>query len=194
VHTLDRPLVIAITIIAFAFAYATEVKATPELEQSYPWIEVQQDHKNPLTETSWPKGEKVSCRCDILAMDYELCLKSIGREDCFKKVINDPPKQRPKITTEIPLQPSTLKVFTEALPCHPVNNWLEKIQGEYNMMPFAQGRAVVRSATTGNFDRPDMLMFVNPLTKKFMMLGLWSNGYACILASGEGFQGLLDSE
>ena len=158
-HTLDRPLVIAITIIAFAFAYATEANAITELEEAAPWIVVSTEKYNDLEDT-----------------------------------INVPPKKRPKITTEIPLQPSTLKVFTEALPCHPVNNWLEKIQGEYNMMPFAQGRSVVRSATTGNFDRPEMLMFVNPLTKKFMMLGLWSNGYACILASGEGFQGLLNSE
>tara|TARA_B110000046_G_scaffold185963_1_gene230845 strand:- start:5837 stop:6196 length:360 start_codon:yes stop_codon:yes gene_type:complete len=44
-----------------------------------------QAHEDPL-QIPWPKGEKVPCRCDILAMDYELCLKGIGREDCFKPV------------------------------------------------------------------------------------------------------------
>ena len=47
-HTLDRPLVIAITIIAFAFAYATEVKATPELEEAAPWIVVSTEKYNDL--------------------------------------------------------------------------------------------------------------------------------------------------
>ena len=45
---------------------------------------VQAQSTSPLHEPSWPTGEKVPCRCDILAMDYELCLKGIGKEECFK--------------------------------------------------------------------------------------------------------------
>ena len=44
-----------------------------------------QAHEDPL-EMPWPKGEKVPCRCDILAMPYDLCLKGIGAEECFKVV------------------------------------------------------------------------------------------------------------
>ena len=50
-----------------------------------------QAHEDPL-QMPWPKGEKVPCRCDILAMPYELCLKGIGAEECFKVV---EPKELP---------------------------------------------------------------------------------------------------
>ena len=53
---------------------------------------VQAQSTSPLHEPSWPKGEKVHCRCDILAMDYELCLKGIGREECFEPVVELEPK------------------------------------------------------------------------------------------------------
>jgi len=157
VQTLDKSLVITMTIIAFAFAYATQANAITELEEAAPWIVVSTDGYKDMEDT-----------------------------------MNVPQPSPPKIETEIPLQPPVLLIFPEALPCHPVNLWLEKIQDEYAMLPFAQGRAVVRNATTGAFDRPEMLMMVNPLTKKFMLLGLWDNGYACILASGENFKGLLN--
>ena len=182
-HSSDRILIILLTIFAFAFAYATEVKASPELEQSYPWIEVQQDHGNPLTEVPWPKGEKVPCRCDILAIDYELCLKGIGREDCFKvKEVEQP--QKPKESKPLG-QPV---IYPEVLACHPEGQYLEKMQEEFQLYPFAQGKGVVRNGQTYNFDRPDMFMLVNPLTKKYVMVGLWPNGYACLLASGEEFE------
>tara|TARA_B100000902_G_scaffold293392_1_gene279928 strand:+ start:213 stop:614 length:402 start_codon:yes stop_codon:yes gene_type:complete len=44
-----------------------------------------QAHEDPL-EIPWPKGEKVPCFCDNLAMPYDLCLKGIGAEECFKVV------------------------------------------------------------------------------------------------------------
>ena len=50
-----------------------------------------QAHEDPL-QVPWPDGEKVPCRCDILAMDYELCLKGIGREECFEPVVELEPK------------------------------------------------------------------------------------------------------
>ena len=50
-----------------------------------------QAHEDPL-QMPWPKGEKVPCRCDILAMPYELCLKGIGAEECFKVVEPKEPK------------------------------------------------------------------------------------------------------
>ena len=53
-------------------------------------------HEDPL-QMPWPKGEKVPCRCDILAMPYELCLKGIGREDCFKVVEPKEPQCSPHI-------------------------------------------------------------------------------------------------
>ena len=49
-------------------------------------------YESPLLERPWPEGTKVPCRCDILAMDYELCLKGIGREKCFKPIVNKEPK------------------------------------------------------------------------------------------------------
>ena len=55
-----------------------------------------QAHEDPL-QMPWPKGEKVPCRCDILAMPYELCLKGIGAEECFKVVEPKEPKCSPNI-------------------------------------------------------------------------------------------------
>lgn len=45
---------------------------------------VQAQNSHTVINEPWPTGEKVPCRCDILAMDYELCLKGIGKEECFK--------------------------------------------------------------------------------------------------------------
>ena len=53
-----------------------------------------QAHEDPL-QMPWPKGEKVPCRCDILAMPYELCLKGIGAEECFKVVEPKLPDPKP---------------------------------------------------------------------------------------------------
>jgi len=50
-----------------------------------------QAHEDPL-QVPWPDGEKVPCRCDILAIDYELCLKGIGRKECFEPVVELEPK------------------------------------------------------------------------------------------------------
>jgi hypothetical protein len=55
-----------------------------------------QAHEDPL-QVPWPKGEKVPCRCDILAMPYELCLKGIGAEECFKVKEVKEPKCSPHI-------------------------------------------------------------------------------------------------
>ena len=50
-----------------------------------------QAHEDPLQQP-WPKGEKVPCFCDNLGMPYDLCLKGIGAEECFKVV---EPKEPP---------------------------------------------------------------------------------------------------
>ena len=50
-----------------------------------------QAHEDPLQQP-WPKGEKVPCFCDNLAMPYDLCLKGIGAEECFKIVEPKEPK------------------------------------------------------------------------------------------------------
>ena len=55
-----------------------------------------QAHEDPL-QMPWPKGEKVPCRCDILAMPYELCLKGIGAEECFKVVEPKEPQCSPNV-------------------------------------------------------------------------------------------------
>lgn len=55
-----------------------------------------QAHEDPL-ELPWPKGEEVPCRCDILAMPYELCLKGIGAEECFEVVEPKEPKCSPNV-------------------------------------------------------------------------------------------------
>jgi len=55
-----------------------------------------QAHEDPL-EIPWPKGEKVPCFCDNLAMPYDLCLKGIGREKCFKPIVKKEPQCSPHI-------------------------------------------------------------------------------------------------
>lgn len=55
-----------------------------------------QAHEDPL-QIPWPKGEKVPCSCDNLAMPYDLCLKGIGREECFKVVEPEEPKCSPNV-------------------------------------------------------------------------------------------------
>ena len=220
----NKILVILLTIICFSLAFTTA-----------------QAHEEPLGNIPWPKGEKVPCRCDILAMPYELCLKGIGREECFKVkevkqpvkpkkkecsiyvvpgtvVLTDPPtfscfEEREKewrwkgnldtIQQEEGIKPTPKPeapqmppytgqplIYNEALPCHPVDIWLEKMQTEHQMYPFAQGKATVRSADNFEFTYPDMIMLVNPLLNKYMMLGVWPNGFACVLASGSDFQTL----
>ena len=220
--SLNRILVILLTIICFTLAFTSLVQA----------------HEDPL-QVPWPKGEKVPCRCDILAMPYELCLKGIGREECFKvKEVKQPVKPKEKQCSErvapgtmVLTNPPTYSceeqekewrwkgnldtliehqegikptpkpeapqmppytgqplIYNEALPCHPVDIWLEKMQTEHQMYPFAQGSATVRSANDFEFVKPHMIMLVNPLLKKFMMLGVWENGYACVLASGSNFE------
>ena len=194
-HSSDKFFIIILSILCLCFAYATEVKATPELEEAYPWIEVQQTTTG-IPEIPWPKGEKVPCRCDILSMPYELCLKGIGAEECFK--VKEVKEQEPKkLERDIPLQPEMPEytgqpiMYPEVLPCHPIDIWLERMQTEYQMYPFAQGKGVLRNGQTLEFARPDMVMLVNPLTNKYMMLGLWPNGWACVLASGSEFQRLV---
>ena len=199
-----------------------------------------QAHEDPLGQIPWPKGEKVPCRCDILAMPYDLCLKGIGAKECFKvKEVKEPvkPKKKECLKGWPPIEPSihwqdshaeysptsscykvskvsgeveeenvvpipetepeapTMPeyngnplIYNEALPCHPVDIWLEKMQNEFQLYPFAQGKAVVRSAHTFEFSHPEMIMLANPLLKRFMVLGIWPNGYACVLASGAEFE------
>lgn len=216
--SLNRILVILLTIICFTLAFTS----------------LSQAHEDPL-QIPWPKGEKVPCRCDILAMPYELCLKGIGREECFKvKEVKQPVKPKEKQCSErvapgtvvltdtptfscykvskvsseeenvIPIPIPETKpeapqtppyngqplIFNEALPCHPVDIWLEKMQTEHQMYPFAQGKATVRSAHNFEFVNPHMIMLVNPLLNKYMMLGVWENGFACVLASGSDFETL----
>lgn len=76
--SLNRILVILLTIICFSLAFTS----------------LSQAHEDPL-QIPWPKGEKVPCRCDILAIPYDLCLKGIGREECFKT-------EKPKQSSEKP--------------------------------------------------------------------------------------------
>ena len=223
--SLNRILVILLTIICFSLAFTTA-----------------QAHEDPLGNIPWPKGEKVPCRCDILAMPYELCLKGIGREECFKvKEVKHPvkPEKKECLKGWPPINPSIHwedkmseysstsscykvskvsseeenvipipepkpdsqpmpsyngqpLIFNEALPCHPVDIWLEKMQNEHSLYPFAQGKATVRSAHNFEFISTDMIMLVNPLLKKFMVLGVWPNGFACVLTSGSEFQTLVN--
>ena len=219
--SLNRILVILLTIICFSLAFTSLAQA----------------HEDPLGKIPWPKGEKVPCRCDILAMPYELCLKGIGAEECFKvKEVKQPkkkecskgwtpsepsihwqdkmsesptsscykvskvsdeegikpfPKPEPKPDSQpMPSYNGQPLIFNEALPCHPVDIWLEKMQTEHQMYPFAQGKATVRSAHNFEFVNPHMIMLVNPLLNKYMMLGVWENGFACVLASGSDFETL----
>jgi len=218
----NRILVILLSILCFSLAFTTA-----------------QAHEDPLGNIPWPKGEKVPCRCDILAMPYELCLKGIGREECFKvKEVKQPKKKEclkgwppvkpsihwedkmseysptsscyevskvsseeenvtpiPESKPEAPQMPpynGQPLIFNEALPCHPVDIWLEKMQNEHSLYPFAQGKATVRSAHNFEFISTDMIMLVNPLLKKFMVLGIWPNGFACVLSSGSEFQTLVN--
>lgn len=218
----NRILLVLLTIICFSLAFTS----------------LAQSHEDPLA-MPWPKGEKVPCRCDILAMPYELCLKGIGAEECFKvKEVKQPVKPEkkeclkgwPPVEPSIHWQDKMLEyspasscykvskvsdeeginpipkpeapqmpsyngqplIFNEALPCHPVDIWLEKMQNEHSLYPFAQGKATVRSAHNFEFISTDMIMLVNPLLKKFMVLGVWPNGFACVLTSGSEFQTLVN--
>jgi len=236
----NRILVVLLTIICFSLAYTSQVNAKDKN-----WAEILQeqlaDHpKDPLLQQPWPKGEKVPCRCDILAMPYELCLKGIGREECFKvKEVKQPvtPEKKECLKGWPPIEPSIHwqdkmseysstsscykvskvsseeenvipipipetkpeapqmppyngqpLIYNEALPCHPVDIWLEKMQNEFQLYPFAQGKATVRSADNFEFTYPEMIMLANPLLKRFMMIGVWPNDYACVLASGTEFE------
>ena len=222
--SLNRILVILLTIICFSLAFTSLAQA----------------HEDPLGKIPWPKGEKVPCRCDILAMPYELCLKGIGAKECFKvKEVKKPvtPEKKECLKGWPPVEPSihwqdkmseysptsscykvskvsseeenvipipipetkpeapqmppyngNPVIYNEALPCHPVDIWLEKMQNEFQLYPFAQGKATVRSAHNFEFTYPEMIMLANPLLKRFMMLGVWENGYACVLASGTEFE------
>ena len=226
---LTNRILILISIAFFCVAYASETIA----------------HEAPL-QMPWPKGEKVPCRCDILAMPYDLCLKGIGAKECFKvKEVKQPvkPKKKECLKGWPPIEPSIHwqdkmseysstsscyevskvsgeveeenvipiptpetepeapqmppyngqpLIYNEALPCHPVDTWLEKMQNEFQLYPFAQGKAAVRSAHDFTFSHPEMIMLANPLLKRFMMLGIWPNGYACVLASGTEFQTLVN--
>jgi len=215
----DKKLFIGMgVVLLLCLAYASEIRA----------------HEDPLGKIPWPKGEKVPCRCDILAMPYELCLKGIGAKECFKvKEVKQPVKPEkkkcskletpgaglhwqdtltfsceenifnkvseeeenvipiPETEPEAPQMPpynGQPLIYNEALPCHPVDIWLEKMQNEFQLYPFAQGKATVRSAHNFEFTYPEMIMLANPLLKRFMMLGVWENGYACVLASGTEFE------
>ena len=76
-------------IIAIAIMWATNIKA----------------HEDPL-QLPWPKGEKVACFCDNLAIPYDLCLKGIGAEKCFKvKEVKQPVKPKKKECL-LPMEPS----------------------------------------------------------------------------------------
>ena len=184
---------------------------------------VAQAHEDPL-EMPWPKGEKVPCRCDILAMPYELCLKGIGAEECFKVVKEEgksKKKQCPnikangrelhwqdnvndfatsscafKVSEEEEADPSVPGmsnpvIYPVVIPCHELGTWLENMQNDFQLYPFAQGNAVVRHGQTFEFAKPEMLMMVNHLNKNYAMLGVFPNGYACLLASGDGFEMLV---
>ena len=212
-HSANRILLVLITIFYSSLASAF----------------VAQAHEDPL-EIPWPEGTKVPCRCDILAMPYELCLKGIGAEECFKKVkqpakskkkqcsnfvapgtmvLTNPPtysceelkvsgEEVENVTpeeekTEEPKSPgmSNPVIYPVVIPCHELGAWLENMQNDFLLYPFAQGKAIVRHGQTYEFAKPDMLMMVNPLTNNVAMLGVWPNGYACLLASGDGFEMLV---
>jgi len=72
--------------------------------------------KNPLADNPYPEGNKVPCMCDNLAIDYELCLKGIGREQCFKKEAPKQSSEAPKYTLPEVVNPKNFKLnrVTEA--------------------------------------------------------------------------------
>ena len=74
-----------------------------------------------LPEPSWPEGVKVPCRCDILAIPYDLCLKGIGREECFKK-------EKPKQSSEAPkvILPEVVDPKNFVFKREPKNHWEDK--------------------------------------------------------------------
>ena len=74
-----------------------------------------QAHENPLTEVPWPNGEKVACKCDNLAIDYELCLKGIGREDCFKV-------EQPKCSDRV-ADGTVVQTFPPTFSCKDLDIW-----------------------------------------------------------------------
>jgi len=78
-------------------------------------IKLPQAKEDPL-ELPWPEGKKVPCRCDILAMPYDLCLKGIGREECFKKEGQKQSSEAPKVTLPEVVDPKNFqfKRVTEA--------------------------------------------------------------------------------
>ena len=77
-------------------------------------------HEDPL-QMPWPKGEKVPCRCDILAIPYDLCLKGIGREECFKKEKPKQSSEAPKVTLPKVVDPKNFVFKRE-----PKNHWEDK--------------------------------------------------------------------
>jgi len=175
------------SIIGIAILWATTIKA----------------HENPLGEIPWPEGEKVPCMCENLAIDYELCLKTIGAEECFKKVDHETPnplspsplpdpKRIPNVPEmeegdPLPEWPNVV-IFQEVLPCHDANTFITRMQNELGMQAFAQGTATVRNGQNFEFSAPDMVMLVNIKTGDYMMMGIWPNGLGCVLAGGKNFK------
>lgn len=96
-----------------------------------------------LPEPSWPKGVKVPCRCDILAIPYDLCLKGIGREECFKTEKPKQSSEKPKYNIPknhwdpmIPKQSSQAPKYTLPKVVDPKNFKLERVAEAPKTVPF----------------------------------------------------------
>lgn len=66
--------------------------------------------KGLLDDEPYPEGNKVPCMCDNLAIDYELCLKGIGREECFKKEGQKQSTEAPRYTLPEVVDPKNFKL------------------------------------------------------------------------------------
>ena len=215
--SVERKAIIFSIVILVAILFSIPISAETQSEDQN-WAETLQQRLNTKEWLEpWPEGEKVPCRCDILAIDYELCLRGIGREECFKKVkqptkkqcsdnvkpgtvvLTDPPTYNcsdliKKISAEeeAPADPEQIPggviMFNEVLPCHDANTFIMKMQTELDMKPFAQGVATVRNAKTMEFFTPKMVMLVNMENGHYLMLGVWPNGLGCVLSGGSQFE------
>ncbi len=165
-----------VILIAILFSIPINAETQPEDQN---WAETLQEQLDEIA--PWPEGKKIPCMCDNLAMPYDLCLRGIGRDECFVKEVKEPENK----TQEIP--PGII-LFNEALPCHNANAFIMRMQNELGMQPFAQGTATVRNADSLEFMAPKMVMLVNMETGTYMMLGVWPNGLGCVLAGGKNFE------
>mgnify|MGYP003644257395 FL=1 len=154
-----KVIIIGATALVAILFYAQKAHATLELEEAFPWIEI----------------SKASTAMEDME-DY--------LEDNREATPEESPEQ------PMPEQPTSpdIVVFPEALPCQAAEDFLKNMRLRHGLIPYAKGTAVVRNAQTFEFSRPDMVMLYNPEVQSWMMVGMWTNGYACVLGSGTDFR------